>query len=121
MEVNYELILATDPCEVFNHFGVEEMHGLSLAECKAYNNTNEDAYIAGLCNVNPHNGKDLFVFINLSRCNNDVETVILLFHEFIHLASNVYAGNWEEKEEEMLALAERETIKVFNDIKAMVK
>jgi len=121
MEVKYELILATDPCEVFKHFGVEEMHGLTLAECQAYNNTKEDAYIAGLCNVNPHNMKDLFVFINLSRCNNDVETIILLFHEFIHLASNLHAGNWAEKEEEMLLIAETETLKVFNDLKGMFR
>jgi hypothetical protein len=98
----YDLILSTDPCDIFKHYGVKEMHGLSLKECEAYDNTTEDSYISGWCNLSP-SGKP-FVFINLSRCTDDVKTTGLVMHE-----------------EDIISFAENETYKVVNNfIKCLV-
>lgn len=110
----YDLILSTDPCDIFKHFGVKEMHGLSLKECEAYNNTAEDSYISGWCNLSP-SGKP-FVFINLSRCTDDVKTTGLVMHEMTHLFWNI-----NDEEEDIISFAENETYKVVNNfIKCLV-
>ena len=50
----YTLLLSYNPCDVFTYYNVTEMHGLNLADCKAYNNTSQDAYFAGWCNYIPN-------------------------------------------------------------------
>ncbi len=35
----YILLLSYNPCDVFDYFGVESMHGLSKTECMAHHNT----------------------------------------------------------------------------------
>lgn len=116
----YTFICSYDPADIFRYYGVKQMHGLKLADCLMYNNTVHDAYIAGLCNVNPHNRDELFVFINLSRCPTVVDTIILLFHEFTHLASNVFNYEWIEKEEEMITFAETETLRNYKIVKLLL-
>jgi hypothetical protein len=95
------------------------MHGLYLHECQERDNNSEEAYIAGWCNISPTNGK-YFVFINLSRCTNDIKTTGLVMHEMMHLSSNIFQGNWETKEEEMITFAEEETYKVVDIIKKVI-
>lgn len=107
----YTLILSYSPCDVFKHFNVTEMHGLTLADCEKYNNTIEDAYIAGLSNVSPIDGKQ-FVFINLSRCTDDTKTFGLVMHEMMHLSFDLH-DNDLSKEEEIITWAELESYKVF--------
>lgn len=116
----YTLICSYDPADIFRYYGVKQMHGLSLDECVMYNNTVHDAYIAGLCNVNPHNRDEFFVFINLSRCSTIVDTVVLLFHEFTHLASNIFNYDWIEREEEMITFAETETLRNYKIINLLL-
>ena len=109
----YQLILSDKPCDIFNHFGVEELHGLSLQDCKAYNNTNEDAYIAGLCNFIPDADK-MFIFLNTSRMNNCKEKMALIFHEAMHLSLEMHNHDVNEKEEEIISWAEAEANKIFD-------
>ena len=78
----YKLLLSPNPCYVFEHFGVKELHGLNLEDCKKHNNTRESSYIAGLANFTP-DLKNRFIFINLSRCVNNVSTMGLVMHETI--------------------------------------
>jgi hypothetical protein len=111
----YTLMLSYNPCDVFKHFNVTEMHGLNLADCEKYNNTNEDAYIAGLSNVSPIDNKP-FVFINLSRCTDDIATTGLTFHEMMHLSLDLH-NNDLSKEEEIITWAELESYKVLKLIK----
>lgn len=112
----YDLILSHDPCYIFQHYGVEEMHGLNLKDCKAYNNTSEDSYISGWCNYVPKQSDRMFVFINLSRCTNDLNLITTLNHEMIHYAFAHY--NWDIKyEEEIITLAEEEVKKIYKIIK----
>ena len=109
----YQLILSDNPCDIFKHFGVDELHGLNLTECQAYNNTNEDAYIAGLCNLIPNNNK-MFVFLNTSRMNNCKEKMSLIFHECMHLSLEMHNYDVKQKEEEIISYAEAEANKIFD-------
>lgn len=109
----YQLILSDNPCDIFKYFGVNELHGLSLTDCQTYNNTNEDAYIAGLCNQIPNNNK-MFIFLNTSRMNNCKEKMALIFHEAMHLSLEMHNYDVNEKEEEIISYAEAEAIKIFD-------
>ena len=110
---HYQLILSDNPCDIFKHFGVDELHGLSLQDCEAYNNTKEDAYIAGLCNLIPNTDK-MFIFLNTSRMNNCKEKMALIFHEAMHLSLEIHNHDVNEKEEEIISWAESEAIKIFD-------
>ena len=113
---NYTLLLSDDPCDVFIHFKRSGMHGLNLKDCLAYNNTSDDAYIAGWTNIAPDNGKP-FVFINLARCTDDIKTTGLDMHEMSHLFWLLNYDNLKEKEEEIITNAEEETYKIVKLIK----
>lgn len=123
---DYLLLLSNDPCQLFKFFNVESMHGLSLNECKAYKNTENDAYIAGLCNYIPNENNvyelndECFVYINVSRCTNDVETVKLLFHEFMHMALKKFQWNLHH-EEKLITWAENETSEILPKVNEFKK
>jgi len=113
----YILLLSYNPCDVFNYFDVKEMHGLSLAECETYNNTADSAYFAGWCNFVPKESGEYdqndkrFVFINLARCNDDIEAMGLIMHEMMH--QSFFMHNYDvNKEEEIITWAEEESYKV---------
>lgn len=109
----YDLLLSYNCCEVFNYYNVTEMHGLNLADCLAHNNTTKNAYIAGWNNLIPNSERN-FVFINLSRCNSDIETFGLVMHELMHLSFDLHTD-----EEELITWAENESYKVFELIKQL--
>ena len=98
------------------------MHGLNLEDCKNYNNTSQDAYIAGLCNFVPKpdnnykNGDPKFLFINLSRCTDDIKTFGLIMHELMHQSFDVHNDDIS-KEQEIITWAELEAYKVFEIVK----
>jgi hypothetical protein len=121
----YILLLSYNPCDVFNYFDVEEMHGLSLKDCQAHENTTENAYIAGWSNFVPKasgeyiSNDDRFVFINLSRCTDPVRTTGLIMHELMHYSFFLHNYNIE-REEEIITWAEEESYKVYNIIKPML-
>jgi len=106
----YVLMLGDNPSELFLHFGVDEMHGLSLAEAQAHSTTKDNAYIAGLCNFIPGTS-DRFIYLNTSRWSYG-----LVFHEMMH--QSFFKYNYDvDKEEEMITWAETEAndiIKTFN-------
>jgi hypothetical protein len=106
----YDLLLSYDPCDIFNYYNVDEMHGLNLYDCVNHNNTNQSAYIAGWCNLIPNSEKH-YVFINLSRCNTDIETFGLIMHELMHLSFDLHTD-----EEELITWAEIESYQVFEII-----
>ena len=122
----YDLLLCTDPCEVFRYYNVEEMHGLSLVECKAHPNTTDSAYIAGWSNFVPKDSgeyianDDRFIFINLSRCTDPVKTTGLIMHEMMHHSLWMHSYNAETREEDIITWAEQETYEVYNIIKPML-
>ena len=107
----YDLLLSYDPCEIFKHYNIEEMHGLNFDDCMSHENNNQQAYIAGWCNIIP-NLKRNYVFINLSRCNTDIETFGLIMHELMHMSFDLHTD-----EEELITWAENESLEVFKIIK----
>ena len=108
---NYDLLLSYDPCDIFNYYNVDEMHGLNLYDCINYNNTNYDSYIGGWCNFIPNSDRH-YVFINLSRCNNVIETFGLIMHELMHLSFDLH-----KDEEQLITWAENESYQIFELIK----
>lgn len=109
----YDLIVSDKPCDIFKHFAVDELHGLNLQDCEAYNNSNEDAYIAGLCNLIPGTSK-MFIFLNTSRMNNCKEKMALVFHEAMHLSLEIHNHDVKEREEQIISWAEAEANKIFD-------
>jgi hypothetical protein len=106
----YILLLSYNPCEIFDYFNVDELHGLNKLDCENHINNTEQAYIAGLCNLVP-NKDEMFVFINLSRCTDHLHTAGLIFHELMHLSFWVHDYNIE-LEEEIITYAENEGYEV---------
>ena len=104
----YDLLLSYNCCDIFTHYNVSEIHGLNLKDCISYLNTPQDSYIAGLCNVIPKCNRN-FLFINLSRCNNDIETFALIFHELLHMSFDLHTD-----EEELITWAENEAFEIYN-------
>ena len=118
----YILLLSYNPCDVFTYFKVKEMHGLNAIDCAKHKNTTKSAYIAGWSNFVPKKTGDYkkndarFVFINLSRCTDDIHTMGLIMHEMMHQAFHIYNYN-ADKEEEIVTWGEEEAYKVFELVK----
>ena len=122
----YVLLLSYNPCDIFDYYNVDEMHGLSYIECDAYANTKDSAYIAGWSNFVPKvsgeylDNDDRFVFINLSRCTDPVKTFGLIMHELMHHSFWRHSYMAEAKEEEIITWAEEEAYKVYDIVKPML-
>jgi hypothetical protein len=115
---NYTLILSKNPCDVFTHFKVEDLHGLNYQKCLRYKNTKESAYIAGLTNKSPKTKKD-FLFLNLNRLGKDKEKMGLIMHETMHLSLELHKHEVNKKEEEIITWAEKEAYKIYDIIKKL--
>jgi hypothetical protein len=119
----YILLLSYNPCDVFEYFNVDGMHGLNFIDCSAHANTKDSAYIAGWSNFVPKDSgeylanDDRFVFINLSRCTDTVHTMGLIMHEMMHHSFWMHSYNAENKEEEIITWAEEETYEVYKLVK----
>ena len=83
----YTLIIGKKSEDIFNFFGVEELHGLYKKDC--YDNPT-NAYIAGLCNVYPDDHSKLFLFLNATRLGNGYKDVLLIMHESMHLSLEIH-------------------------------
>ena len=118
----YILLLSYNPCDVFDYFGVESMHGLSKTECMAHHNTPDSSYIAGWCNFVPKESDEYtnedarFLFINLARCTDDISTMGLIMHEMMHQSFFIHDYNMDS-EEEIITWAEEEAYKVYDIVK----
>jgi hypothetical protein len=83
----YTLIIGKKSEDIFNFFGVEELHGLYKKDC--YDNPT-NAYIEGLCNVYPDDHNKLFLFLNATRLGNGYKDVLLIMHESMHLSLEIH-------------------------------
>ena len=107
----YELLLSYYPCEIFDYYKVEQMHGLNEVDCNAHENSTKSAYFAGWCNFIPGTA-DKYLFINLSRCTDDIHTFGLIMHELTHRSFAMHGYN-VDKEEEIITWAEEEAYEVY--------
>lgn len=118
----YILLLSYNPCDIFDYYNVDAMHGLSKVDCAASHNTVDSAYIAGWCNFAPKESGEYgdddkrYVFINLTRCKNDVSTMGLIMHELMHQSFFIHDYNMD-REEEIITWAEEESYEIFKIIK----
>lgn len=124
----YVLLLSYNPCDIFQYYNVEAMHGLSRVKCEKHANTADSAYIAGWSNFVPvkeeywsyEQGDPRFIFINLSRCTDPVRTTSLIMHEMMHHSLYMHEYNAETREEDIITWAEEETYEVYNIVKPML-
>lgn len=121
---SYDLLMNIDPCSIFTYYGVEEMHGLNLTDCRKHPNTKEGSYICGWANHIPHEGEyhvsdRMFCFINLNRCNSELDLICNLYHELMHVSVNRFNEDLEF-EEEMITWAEQETRELFELTKKLI-
>lgn len=107
----YELLLSYNPCEIFDYYNVDEMHGLNKVDCNAHENSTKSAYVAGWCNYIP-NTPHRYVFINLSRCTDTIHTFGLIMHELMHNSFDRFNEDIN-MEEEIITWAEEEAYEVY--------
>lgn len=112
----YHLLLSYDPCEIFEYYEEAKLCGLDYHECIFRENTPEDSYLAGLCNMIPGSLDKQFVFINLLKCTDEISTILLINHELLHHSFYKHSYNLH-KEEEIITWAEEETKRIYPLIK----
>jgi len=125
-KLTYTLLLSFNPCNLFDYYDVEELHGLYKIECLQHANTSASAYIAGLSNFVPkENGEYLdddkrFIYINLTRCTDDLSTITLIMHETMHHSMWLHNYDVENQEEEIITWAEEEAKVIYNNVQRLL-
>ena len=116
----YELLLGCNAKQVFLHYRVTKMHGLSLSGAEK-RIAEGGSYIDGLCNYHPRD-KSLkknpqpFLFLNIGSLQNNYsnhEVYTCIMHECMHMAGIIYDGCWDSHEEEMITWAEAEANRII--------
>lgn len=116
----YELLLGCDAKQVFLHYRVTSMHGLSLSGAED-RIAEGGSYIDGLCNYHPRD-KNLdksplpFIFLNIGSLQNNYsnhEVYTCVMHECMHMAGRLYNDQWGTHEEEMITWAENEANEII--------
>ena len=112
------LLIIGKSSDIFDYFGVEELHGLKRSECY---DTPDDAYIAGLCNQFPDDSSKQFLFINEIRIGRSYKDVLLIMHETMHLSLEINGHNLEDgdKEEETITYAEEVALEICEHLKSI--
>ena len=112
------LLIIGKSSDIFDYFGVEELHGLKRSECY---DTPNDAYIAGLCNQFPDDSSKQFLFINEIRIGRSYKDVLLIMHETMHLSLEINGHNLEDgdKEEETITYAEQVALDICEHLKSI--
>jgi len=105
----YQLLIGENSTELFNYFGVNELHGLSKSKSEQYTDTPESAYIRGMSNLSPKNPNGLpYVFFNKKRLNGTYRDVTNLMHEYLHLSRILFKDINDDNEEEIVQFIEDE-------------
>jgi hypothetical protein len=112
------LLVVGKSSDIFDYFGVEELHGLKRSECY---DTPDSAYIAGLCNQFPDDPTKQFLFINEVRIGRSYKDVLLIMHEAMHLSLEVHGLNLEggDTEEEAITYAENVALEICEYLKSI--
>jgi hypothetical protein len=112
------LLVVGKSSDIFDYFGVEELHGLKRSECY---DTPDSAYIAGLCNQFPDDPTKQFLFINEVRIGRSYKDVLLIMHEAMHLSLEVHGLNLEggDTEEAAITYAENVALEICEYLKSI--
>lgn len=103
---NYQLLIGENSMELFDYFGVEELHGLTRQVAEIYPDTPESAYIWGMSNIAPKANKLPYVFFNKKRLKGNYTDVTGFLHEYLHLARLLYKDINDTNEEEVVSWIE---------------
>ena len=104
----YQLLIGENSTELFNYFGVNELHGLSKSKSEQYTDTPESAYIYGMVNVSPKANRLPYLFLNKRRMGGTYKDILGMNHEYLHLARLLFNGITDENEEEAVTFIEEE-------------
>ena len=117
------LLIIGKSSDIFDYFGVEELHGLNREDCY---DTPNDAYIAGLCNQFPGDKSSKskprqFLFINEIRIGRSYRDVLLIMHEAMHLSLEINGANLEDGdlEEKVITYAENTAVEICEYLKEL--
>jgi hypothetical protein len=113
----FQLIVGEKSVDLFDWFGVHELHGLTKKEAEEYPENKDDAYMWGLANYSPSKNDLPFIFLNKTRLKNDYTDATGIMHETMHLSLLLEDWNIEWKEEEIVSQAET----MANDIVKYLK
>jgi hypothetical protein len=110
---NFVFLIGESSIDIFDYYGIDEMHGLNRFDCAKKIDTNKSAYICGWCNFHPKDkaltrpsDKKPFLFMNSIRFQGDFRDVSSLMHEATHLSMMLHNWNVDDYEEEIISLAE---------------
>jgi hypothetical protein len=123
----YVFLLGKDATEIFDYYNVDILHGLRREDAQAEEvdkTKGNGVYIMGLTNYDPRDKKltgkapyKPFLFINKKHFKKDFTNITVVNHEATHMA--LLLNNWDvnNKEEEIVTLAEEITNKIVKLIK----
>lgn len=111
------LLIGNNAVDLFDYYGVDQMHGVSRTECIA-KIADGDLYIEGFANYDPRDSTlstDLppFIFINKSALRGTFRDVTLVNHEMMHMSLLLHDWDITKKEEEIISWAERWTNYIY--------
>lgn len=111
------LLIGNNAVDLFDYYGVEQMHGVSRTACIA-RIAEGGTYIEGFANYDPRDSTlstDLppFIFINKSALKGDYRDVTLVNHEMTHMSLLLHDWDVDKKEEEIVTWAEEWTNRVY--------
>lgn len=123
----FVLLIGKDATEIFDYYGVKEMHGLNRKDAQAEEidkSKGNGVYIYGWCNYDPRDKKltakaphKPFLFLNKKHFKGDFTDVTLVNHEAMHMSILLHNWNITDKEEEAVSLAEEITNKIVPMLK----
>lgn len=125
----YLLIIGTKSEDMFLYFGVEEMHGLNLIDCRNHAETPDNAYIAGFCNQFPADASKFYLFLNSQRITGMFQSgtphhaPLLIMHECMHMSIEVHGANLSngDLEEKTITWAEEQSKDIIEYMKSIGK
>lgn len=125
---SYVLLIGKNATEIFDYYGVKEMHGLNRADAQAEEidkTKGNGVYIYGWTNYDPRDKKLTakspylpFIFINQGTFNrySVTEKATAIMHETMHMG--ILLNNWKitDKEEEVIGFAEEQANKIIDKL-----
>lgn len=111
---DYEFLIGEDAIELFDYYGVDELHGLNRTAC-IKRMEEGGTYFDGMCNFIPNDYSRFYIFINLSACDGSYRDITLIQHECTHGGFKYYDYNID-KEEEIITWGEELTNEIMPEV-----
>jgi hypothetical protein len=123
----FVLLIGKDATEIFDYYGVDQMHGLNRKDAQAEEvdkTKGNGIYIYGWTNYDPKDKKltakspnKPFLFLNKKHFKGTYKDITLVNHEAMHMVILLNNWNIKDKEEEAIGQAEEWTNKIVKVLK----